>query len=183
MFTSTWPDTRFIITTFITNSLIIINQIKTIEIRLELLASRITSCGWLQTGDTFPSCSPFPSYIFLHPLLSASPRSRTSWSQQARSPRWPAPSLIWELRPGDRGLCNNKQHQKVSRKVKVVSNHSNYFRLGDVLSKCPGGANNGFDHNFVMANTEAALNFVCRVRLCHVLLFSLFNIWCFHGII
>merc|ERR1711936_1156922 len=33
-------------------------------------------------------------------------------------------------------------------------------RLGDVLSKCPGGANNGFDHNFVMANTEAALNFV-----------------------
>jgi len=36
-------------------------------------------------------------------------------------------------------------------------------RLGDVLSKCPGGANNGFDHNFVMANTEAPLNFVCRV--------------------
>ena len=65
--------------------------------------------------------------ILPHWSFSASPRSRTSWSQQARSPRWPAPSLIWELRPGDRGLCNNKQHQKVSRKVKVVSNHSNYF--------------------------------------------------------
>jgi len=36
-------------------------------------------------------------------------------------------------------------------------------RLGDVLEKCPGGANNGFDHNFVLANTEGELNFVCRV--------------------
>ena len=36
-------------------------------------------------------------------------------------------------------------------------------RLGDVLAKCPGGENNGFDHNFVLANTEAPLNFVCRV--------------------
>merc|ERR1719474_2236588 len=36
-------------------------------------------------------------------------------------------------------------------------------RLGDVLEKCPGGANNGFDHNFVLANTEGELYFVCRV--------------------
>merc|ERR1712013_260681 len=36
-------------------------------------------------------------------------------------------------------------------------------RLGDVLDKCPGGDNNGFDHNFVLANTEGAINFVCRV--------------------
>ena len=36
-------------------------------------------------------------------------------------------------------------------------------RLGDVLSKCPGGDNNGFDHNFVLANTGGVLNFVCRV--------------------
>jgi len=36
-------------------------------------------------------------------------------------------------------------------------------RLGDVLSKCPGGANNGFDHNFVLANTEGTINFVCKV--------------------
>jgi len=36
-------------------------------------------------------------------------------------------------------------------------------RLGDVLSKCPGGDNNGFDHNFVLSNTEGDVNFVCRV--------------------
>jgi len=36
-------------------------------------------------------------------------------------------------------------------------------RLGDVLSLCPGGENNGFDHNFVLSNTEGDLNFVCRV--------------------
>jgi len=36
-------------------------------------------------------------------------------------------------------------------------------RLGDVLPKCPGGANNGFDHNFALSNTEGNLNFVCRV--------------------
>ena len=36
-------------------------------------------------------------------------------------------------------------------------------RLGDVLAKCPGGDNNGFDHNFVLANTGGHLNFVCRV--------------------
>jgi len=36
-------------------------------------------------------------------------------------------------------------------------------RLGDVLPLCPGGANNGFDHNFVLSNTEGQLNFVCRV--------------------
>jgi len=36
-------------------------------------------------------------------------------------------------------------------------------RLGDVLPKCPGGNNNGFDHNFVLSNTEGELNFVCRV--------------------
>jgi len=36
-------------------------------------------------------------------------------------------------------------------------------RLGDVLPLCPGGENNGFDHNFVLANTEGTLNFVCRV--------------------
>jgi len=36
-------------------------------------------------------------------------------------------------------------------------------RLGDVLTKCPGGDNNGFDHNFVLANTAGHLNFVCRV--------------------
>merc|ERR1719422_11210 len=35
--------------------------------------------------------------------------------------------------------------------------------LGSVLPKCPGGDNNGFDHNFVLANTEGDLNFVCRV--------------------
>jgi len=37
-------------------------------------------------------------------------------------------------------------------------------RLGDVLPQCPGGDNNGFDHNFVLANTEGKLNFVCRVE-------------------
>ena len=37
-------------------------------------------------------------------------------------------------------------------------------RLGDVLAQCPGGDNNGFDHNFVLANTEGKLNFVCRVE-------------------
>ena len=37
-------------------------------------------------------------------------------------------------------------------------------RLGDVLSQCPGGDNNGFDHNFVLTNTEGKLNFVCRVE-------------------
>jgi len=37
-------------------------------------------------------------------------------------------------------------------------------RLGDVLDKCPGGDNNGFDHNFVLANTEGDINFVCRVE-------------------
>jgi len=37
-------------------------------------------------------------------------------------------------------------------------------RLGDVLDKCPGGENNGFDHNFVLANTEGRVNFVCRVE-------------------
>jgi len=36
-------------------------------------------------------------------------------------------------------------------------------RLGDVLDKCPGGDNNGFDHNFVLSNTEGDLNFVCRL--------------------
>ena len=36
-------------------------------------------------------------------------------------------------------------------------------RLGDVLAKCPGGDNNGFDHNFALANTEGKLNFFCRV--------------------
>jgi len=36
--------------------------------------------------------------------------------------------------------------------------------LGQVLPRCPGGDNNGFDHNFVLANTEAELNFVCRVE-------------------
>ena len=45
----------------------------------------------------------------------------------------------------------------------VINKDNIESRLGDVLSKCPGGANNGFDHNFVMANTEAPLNFVCRV--------------------
>jgi len=38
------------------------------------------------------------------------------------------------------------------------------IRLGDVLDKCPGGDNNGFDHNFVLANTEGDINFVCRVE-------------------
>ena len=55
----------------------------------------------------------------------------------------------------------------LTMKMKVITmviNKDNIeSRLGDVLSKCPGGANNGFDHNFVMANTEAPLNFVCRV--------------------
>lgn len=37
-------------------------------------------------------------------------------------------------------------------------------RLGDVLDKCPGGENNGFDHNFALANTEGGLNFVCRME-------------------
>ena len=36
--------------------------------------------------------------------------------------------------------------------------------LGSVLPKCPGGDNNGYDHNFVLANTEGDLNFVCRVE-------------------
>ena len=60
----------------------------------------------------------------------------------------------------------------LSMKMKMITmviNKDNIeSRLGDVLSKCPGGANNGFDHNFVMANTEAPLNFVCRVSFyCH----------------
>ena len=49
--------------------------------------------------------------------------------------------------------------------MEIKKNHSLklvFFRLGDVLEKCPGGANNGFDHNFVLANTEGELNFVCR---------------------
>ena len=33
-----------------------------------------------------------------------------------------------------------------------------------MLPKCPGGDNNGFDHNFVLANTEGELNFACRVE-------------------
>ena len=37
-------------------------------------------------------------------------------------------------------------------------------RLGEVLGQCPGGDNNGFDHNFVLSNTEGKLNFVCRVE-------------------
>merc|ERR1712117_121208 len=37
-------------------------------------------------------------------------------------------------------------------------------QLGKVLPNCPGGDNNGFDHNFVLANTEGPLNFVCRVN-------------------
>jgi len=37
-------------------------------------------------------------------------------------------------------------------------------RLGDVLDKCPGGANNGFDHNFALAATEGDINFACRVE-------------------
>jgi len=37
-------------------------------------------------------------------------------------------------------------------------------RLGDVLEKCPGGNNNGFDHNFALSNTEGDVNFVCRVE-------------------
>lgn len=50
-----------------------------------------------------------PSFSFsLHissPLsLSASPLSRTSWSQQDRLPQWPALSLIWGLQPGDHHL-------------------------------------------------------------------------------
>ena len=36
--------------------------------------------------------------------------------------------------------------------------------LGPVLPKCPGGDNNGFDHNFVLANTKGELNFACRVE-------------------
>ena len=36
--------------------------------------------------------------------------------------------------------------------------------LGDALPQCPGGDNNGFDHNFVLANTESDHNFVCRVE-------------------
>jgi len=37
-------------------------------------------------------------------------------------------------------------------------------RLGDALPRCPGGDNNGFDHNYVLANTEGPLNFVCRLE-------------------
>jgi hypothetical protein len=36
------------------------------------------------------------------------------------------------------------------------------LRLGDVLGQCPGGENNGFDHNFVIAGTAGQLNMVCR---------------------
>ena len=32
------------------------------------------------------------------------------------------------------------------------------------MPQCPGGDNNGFDHNFVLSNTEGKLNFVCRVE-------------------
>ena len=32
------------------------------------------------------------------------------------------------------------------------------------MAQCPGGDNNGFDHNFVLSNTEGKLNFVCRVE-------------------
>jgi len=35
-------------------------------------------------------------------------------------------------------------------------------RLGDVLPNCPGGDNNGFDHNFVVSG-ERDINLVCRV--------------------
>jgi len=36
-------------------------------------------------------------------------------------------------------------------------------RLGDVLSNCPGGDNNGFDHNFVVHGDDK-LNKVCRIE-------------------
>ena len=36
-------------------------------------------------------------------------------------------------------------------------------RLAEALPRCPGGENNGFDHNFVLANTEGGLNFAVRV--------------------
>ena len=35
------------------------------------------------------------------------------------------------------------------------------LRLGDVLASCPGGNNNGFDHNFVVSG-DRDLNIVCR---------------------
>jgi len=35
-------------------------------------------------------------------------------------------------------------------------------RLGDVLPSCPGGDNNGFDHNYVVPGTDQ-LNLVCRI--------------------
>ncbi|XP_023336109.1 aldose 1-epimerase [Eurytemora carolleeae] len=37
-------------------------------------------------------------------------------------------------------------------------------RLGDVLPSCPGGDNNGFDHNFVVSGDSHQLNLVCRVE-------------------
>merc|ERR1711860_405931 len=36
-------------------------------------------------------------------------------------------------------------------------------RLGDILPKCPGGENNGFDHNFLVPGSDR-LNLVCRVK-------------------
>jgi len=36
-------------------------------------------------------------------------------------------------------------------------------RLGDVLPQCPGGDNNGFDHNFVVSG-HRDVNIVCRVN-------------------
>jgi len=36
-------------------------------------------------------------------------------------------------------------------------------RLGDVLAKCPGGDNNGFDHNFAVSGHKD-VNIVCRVE-------------------
>jgi len=40
----------------------------------------------------------------------------------------------------------------------------NPTRLGDVLGKCPGGDNNGFDHNFVVTADSSDLNKVCRIE-------------------
>jgi len=37
-------------------------------------------------------------------------------------------------------------------------------RLGDVLGSCPGGENNGFDHNFVVAGPAGQINMVSRVE-------------------
>ena len=36
------------------------------------------------------------------------------------------------------------------------------FRLGEVLGECPGGENNGFDHNFVVSGPAGQTNMVCR---------------------